>query len=279
MASFLRGVLSGLRNFVTTPEQDSGPFVPDYLDVCKARALLNALKLPTELALDILEYAQYWPAVTWSMPSDNSTCTASASGPHNSQARLFADIPVADNNVFNNLCSVENKVQIKSIEFHVKSKDQGWTSERTHGTFSTSSWLEVSILRQQDGIHADSVYPIPQGPYESPQGLHEALAPQGQMLVKRPEHLNQGPQGGEGDFAWYLQGNRVASPPSTYSIIWTRDSFQGNEGAGRGEGFLKALENGDRLLIWARAKVFLQFLFTVRLSKIANSFLVAGVAV
>ena len=30
---------------------------------------------------------------------------------------------------------------------------------------------------------------------------------------------------------------------------------EGNEGAGSGEGFLNAFRQGDRVLVWARAKV------------------------
>lgn len=60
----------------------------------------------------------------------------------------------------------------------------------------------------------------------------------------------------EGDFAWYLQGNRVAEEnPKPYRILWAADRFEGNVGAGSGAGFVQNLKEGDELLIWARAKV------------------------
>jgi hypothetical protein len=255
MVSILKDLITGVRNFMAFPEQAPGPFVPDYTDVRKARALLTALKLPTELVLDILEYAQYWPSLTWSTPPGDLT-TAAVRVPHHSQARLCIDVPVATNHVFSDMFPTETAVEIKAIEFRIKSQDQGWTSEHTHGTYITSSWLEVSILRQNTDENIDDPPSISlDGSYIDPRDLQEELAPHGQMLVKRPEHLEDGPQGGEGGLAWYLQGNCVANPLTTYNVLWTRDGFEGNEGTGNGEGFLEALEKGDRLLVWARAKV------------------------
>ena len=43
----------------------------------------------------------------------------------------------------------------------------------------------------------------------SPNDYHTQIG-NGWFLAKRPEQAGQGPQDGEGDFAWYLQGNRVA---------------------------------------------------------------------
>lgn len=145
--------------------------------------------------------------------------------------------------------------KIRSIEFQIESHDQGWTSERTHGTFSTSSWLEVSILRT-DGADISRV-PTPQflgGRFSNPSHFHDGVSNFGWYLVKRPHEAEQGPQGGEGDFAWYLQGNRVAAKKGKYQVIWAQDGNEGNEGAGTGQGFLKELRYGDRVQVWARAK-------------------------
>jgi len=81
------------------------------------------------------------------------------------------------------------------------------------------------------------------------------MTDRGWSLVKRPESALQGPQDGEGDLAWYLQGNRVAGPKDEYQIGWTEGGSRGNQGAGRGEGFVRELKQGDRILVWARAKV------------------------
>jgi hypothetical protein len=142
----------------------------------------------------------------------------------------------------------------------VTSRDQGWTSENTRGTFSTSSWLEVSILR--DELNINSLLPTPRLVntwINSPLDYHTNMVGRGWSLVKRPESALQGPQGGEGDYAWYLQGNRVVAGPQDYHVAWDERGLsevnEGNEGAGSGQGFLHALRPGDHVLVWARAKV------------------------
>jgi hypothetical protein len=273
MYGVFRDLLTGVGNFIAPSKQDQGPFVPDYKDVCKTRALLIALNLPMELVLEILDHAQYWPSITWSTPPGCHT-TAIARSPQNSHACICIDAPVVSNVMFSNIASIEKKVEVKAIEFKIKSRDQGWTSENTHGTFNTSSWLEVSILRPNadqteyadpdaDDTYQDIYPPLPfpmMSWYNDPRGIQEELNSHGQMLVKRPEHVSQGPQGGEGDLAWYIQGNRVAAPLQTYTVVWTRYGSEGNEGAGTGEGFVKALQKGDAILVWARAKVSCKWL-------------------
>lgn len=72
----------------------------------------------------------------------------------------------------------------------------------------------------------------------------------------QPGSDQQGPQFGEPRYAWYLQGNQVASRQEPlYRVVWAADRFEGNTGAGRGEGFFDALEQGDFIVVWARAKV------------------------
>jgi hypothetical protein len=41
-------------------------------------------------------------------------------------------------------------LKIREIEFTIVSHDQGWTTEPTKGTYETSSWFEVSILRPKE---------------------------------------------------------------------------------------------------------------------------------
>jgi hypothetical protein len=260
-----RDLLTGIGNYMS-PRQDHGPFVPEYKDVCKARAVLARLNLPMELVLHILEYAEYWPSITWSTSERNNKKTVPGITGHN-EASICIDVPITKNGILTNIGSTEKKIEIKSIEFLIKSQDQGWTSETTRGTFKTSSWLEASILRKTDDqandridlwddINFDDLNDIPNlRAFQDPRDLQEKLITRGYTLVKRPEHLSQGPQGGEGDLAWYLQGNRVAAPLDTYNVVWTRDGYQGNAGAGKGEGFLDALQSGDKLVVWARSKV------------------------
>jgi hypothetical protein len=70
----------------------------------------------------------------------------------------------------------------------------------------------------------------------------------------------------EGQHAWYLQGNEVARAVSVfegdyirrYRVVWgckDNPTWEGNEGAGRGENFIDSLQDGDWICVWARAKV------------------------
>jgi hypothetical protein len=141
--------------------------------------------------------------------------------------------------------------------------DQGWTTEETKGTFATSSWFEVSILRPQllkGRLHRRGTVPslVSAGrDHSSGHGNVEsaflAMFPEGsQRLVPRPssdtEYLRQhcsemvlitqdsksAPLGvtNEGQHAWYLQGNEVARSASVfdgemvrrYAVVWGNKS-------------------------------------------------------
>ncbi|CAO2656338.1 Nn.00g051410.m01.CDS01 [Neocucurbitaria sp. VM-36] len=234
--------------------QPVGPFIPTYADVCCARALLKALQLPTELVLDILDYAHYWPTHEFkTIP--NRHIVAAARGGRPSAATLCLDAGIFNNTTINDVRAGGERPRIKSVEFDIVSRDQGFTSEGTEGTFTTSSWLEVSILRNE----TNSIYRLP-GPrlvntwISSPLDFHTNMVGRGWYLASRPTSAQQGPQDGEGDLAWYLQGNRVVAGREEYRVIWTEDESEGNEGAGKGEHFVQELKDGDRILVWARAK-------------------------
>lgn len=90
-------------------------------------------------------------------------------------------------------------------------------------------------------------------------------------VTNLPSHLCTGTH------AWYLQGNQVARATSLfegemvkrYRVIWgckANPRWEGNEGAGRGEGFVDSLREGDRILVWARAKVSSIFVLSPPLS-------------
>jgi hypothetical protein len=80
------------------------------------------------------------------------------------------------------------------------------------------------------------------------------------MLDRRGERVE------EGKNSWWLQGNLVAKSTSVfegemvkrYRVVWGSASnprSEGNEGAGKGEGFVDSLQKGDIIAIWARVKV------------------------
>ncbi|KAJ4365844.1 hypothetical protein N0V83_008465 [Neocucurbitaria cava] len=255
--SFLPSIMNFMPSldWLRGPSQPSGPFTPTYEDVCRARALLKALQLPTELVLDILEHARYWPINEFNTVPNRHIVAASRGG-RPSAATLCLDAGIFNNPTVNAIRAGGERPRIKSVEFDIVSHDQGHTSEGTEGTFTTSSWLEVSILRNE----TNSIYRLP-GPrlvntwISSPLDFHTNMVGRGWFLVSRPKSAQQGPQDGEGDLSWYLQGNRVTAGREKYRVIWTDDGSEGNEGAGRGDDFVQELTDGDRLIIWARAKV------------------------
>ncbi|KAF2827604.1 hypothetical protein CC86DRAFT_369698 [Ophiobolus disseminans] len=258
--SFLSSVGS-LFGWFPGHSQPSGDFTPSYNDVCQARAILKTLDLPTELVLQILDHSEYWPQHIFVTSPDQPT-VAQAAGFQSSEACLCLDAGIFNNPAVDPIRKGGEIPKIHSIEFEVVSKDQGWTSENTHNTYSTSSWLETSIMRTDNPdnmrLPSPSTHLFGQSSavqtFEDPSDFHSWVADRGWYLVKRPESAEQGPQGGEGDFAWYLQGNRVAAGRDGYKVVWARDGVEGNEGAGTGKGFLEELKEGDRLLVWARAK-------------------------
>lgn len=241
--------------FPSPPE----PWKLDYVSVVKARKTLISLGLPMELALQILNHAEYWPAHSFSTPRGKTTRVA-ATMLRPSAAGLCLDIDIFDDiTVIRALHRPGETLRLKALTFCLRSRDQGWTSEPTRGTFSTSSWLEVSILR---GVHSPDAALPPScyldSVFASPREFNTHVAPYGWYLVPRPEEAEQGPQGGEGALAWYLQGNRVATQGRVeeYAVRWVGERCEADsEGAGSGTGLLEALREGDRVLVWARAKV------------------------
>jgi len=241
-------------NTIDSPPE--GTFSPTYADVCVARAILKSRGLPTEIVLEILDWAEYEPVREF---ASTQTCTVSA--PDTFMARcLTAGVLTQD--AIRSLSARQSDIKVKEIEFIISSRDQGWTSEGTDGTFNTSSWLEVSILRPMPNFRRPNGLNLAPRKHElqSPATLQPMLMRSGKTLVARPEEARHGIQDGEGDLAWYLQGNRVATERrcEEYRVVWGEDRHEGNEGSGDGLGFLDALREGDEIVVWARAKVSFQ---------------------
>lgn len=264
------------------------PFVPRRRDVHRTRALLHhRLGLPNELVLDILDKARYW--VEHVHENDRTLVILDEEFSDNFSAasplmRIIFDKPETTHH---------ETPRLKEIEFLIVSHDQGWTTEGTTGTYNTSSWFEVSIVRPQfptsdmdDETVAenfeDNMYPqsnihsvidnicgdlgfsnVPRSPSTTePQRLHCDEMRAMTFLHDDPSR----PMGIEGQHAWYLQGNEVARATSVfdgdfirrYRVVWgcrENPTWEGNEGSGRGENLIDSLQDGDWMCVWARAKV------------------------
>ncbi|KAJ4348426.1 uncharacterized protein N0V89_009800 [Didymosphaeria variabile] len=225
-----------------------------YADICVSRALLKSLGLPTELVLEILDYAQYEPVLEF--VSEGRRVVAEAVMGSATSARVCLPAEVFSRNTICRISGPNVVLKVKQIDFEIKSKDQGWTSENTIGTFQTSSWLEVSIFRPGPLYSALDKLPFWDREYDNPQELQNHLLPMGHRLVdERPVSASVGPQGDELPIAWYLQGNKVTERQNIdYRVVWTPDGWEGNQGTGNGERFFDVLKEGDSVLVWARAK-------------------------
>ncbi|KAF2704124.1 hypothetical protein K504DRAFT_462716 [Pleomassaria siparia CBS 279.74] len=226
------------------------PWTPSYADVRVARAILKTLKLPTELTLDILDRARYWPT------REFGGYAASAQA----GARIIGLVNVMSPGIGRELGANKDEVpKIKEIEFNIKSRDQGWTSQGTEGTYNTSSWLEVFILRPRaldEGTHDLAPDLVGRNRlYPNIKDFQDTAYKYGWHLISRPPSPEQDPQSEE-EFAWHLQANKVASRDTRpYNIVWAEDGHTGNEGSGNGEGFVKILQEGDQVVVLGRAKV------------------------
>ncbi|KAH6622240.1 hypothetical protein C7974DRAFT_218842 [Boeremia exigua] len=254
-------------------------FDPTLLDAETALAILASLRLPNEIALCILDQAQYWIKDEYNCEEHTLLIDGAWSLDYSA--------------VYPYLCvraypQLQGRhLQLREITFTIVSHDQGWTTEDTQGTYQTSSWFEVSIIRPNmassdllepglrllrdmnirgdivdgvkvafDIIHSDGRFELVRRPSSDfePQRVH---------CTEMMQVNSQGEK--EGEYAWYLQGNEVARKKSVfegemikrYRVTWgcKHNPVQvTNEGAGSGDGFIDSIEKDDYICVWARAK-------------------------
>ncbi|BGP40299.1 hypothetical protein JCM10449v2_004258 [Rhodotorula kratochvilovae] len=119
----------------------AGDFSPTYDDVLKVLDIFGQqARLPAELALQIVELAEYWPSVTRSWTGD-TVVSAGMHGRRTVQTRLVTpplpDIPGAP------------AVLVRRVSVWTDSRDQGFSSFPQHHRTreASSSWFELVLLR------------------------------------------------------------------------------------------------------------------------------------
>ncbi|KAJ4987444.1 hypothetical protein SVAN01_07044 [Stagonosporopsis vannaccii] len=258
------------------------PFAPTLQDIESALTILASFRLPNELALCILDQAHYWMEVV-SSSKEHIVLLDEAWSLDYSAVYPYLYVPAYP-------WPYERHLKAREITFTIVSHDQGWTTEDTQGTYQTSSWFEVSVIRPKgvspalrhllqpglrrlremnskgetvDGIHTASDIIHSGGVVELVRRPSSAMEPQRMHCTEMMNVTSQDVK--EGEHAWYLQGNEVARENSVfegemikrYSVTWgaTRSPLQTlSEGAGSGDGFIESLERDDFICVWARAK-------------------------
>lgn len=256
-------------------------FYPNQSDIRATRTILASLGLPTELILYTLDLARYWTRNIIEV-SDHHVLMDEDWNLEYTAAYPYLLFPVS--------FSAEpdgEQPKLRELEFLIVSHDQAWTTEDTKGTYKTSSWFEVSQCR------TDNPWSIPErSQYCNVEEARHIWGEWGATLLPRPSqemepqrchcpemmkvswgdnNVEPKPDLDEGTHAWYLQGNEVArgigvfegEMVKRYHVVWgcaANPRWEGNKGAGRGEGFVDGLHDGDFILVWARAKVRLAIL-------------------
>lgn len=98
-------------------------------------ALKESTNLPTELIIDILDYAEFW------LSSGETTYAAGLTLRVQNGKKIVAQTPSL---------SLQGVKALRRVVFRITSKDQGWSSEgiHNHGTYNGSyTWHEGSITQ------------------------------------------------------------------------------------------------------------------------------------
>ena len=102
---------------------NDGPFYnPTSAETLLVRSLLMQLKLPTELALAVIDFADYYPMVRGHEATELNV--PASTHRLNSAAVLYAvtnPIPASANG---------ERIRTRSVSFELRSHDQGWCEDR-----------------------------------------------------------------------------------------------------------------------------------------------------
>ncbi|TBU35493.1 hypothetical protein BD311DRAFT_4301 [Dichomitus squalens] len=249
--------MGGLQSLLYDDDADSDENRVDIDDdpaepVRHVRWLLSELGLPMELVLDIMDLAEYYPAVF----AERSDPVRMRSDQHtrgdNCSALLYLVSPPLPAG------KERESWRMKSVMWHIEGRDQGWGGEQ-QGTFHGSySWYEACILRpinydpetlEAQSDHLDAILST-HDPHRTTADLVPFAQQQGWTLVPNAEDR----------YAWHVQSNKVAEAAfGRYAVEWragqsfdTQDAEE--HGYGNGTGFLQALRPGDRVGLVMRAQ-------------------------
>lgn len=132
---------------------------------------------------------------------------------------------------------------VTAVQFNITSHDQGWCSNPSDGIWS---WFDVSILGslREDEIPAFSDLSDPSYLKPKPDDFGQVLQDRG-LYFKDIHRENQATPG----ITKPVTKNKINRSWKQQVITWRL------EDGGEEASFLSILEEGDRLVIWARAQV------------------------
>jgi hypothetical protein len=277
--SFLSNIASSAVNLVSSfifpSDSDVALFNPERITLDQVNAayqLLSKAGLPSEIALMILDYAEYW---VYEHYVREAKCIANAMLGNN--VHECASLYTHTTPLTAQLGPVP-LLKPRKVVFKLKSRDQGWSNNTVdHGTYrGAQSWFEATIFREDEEFQGqtrrepleglllsgvESEVPRYQMSNTAPLFFVGSNPEQMMRIVKRNGYGCR-PNGDK--LTWMLQRNLVASTRAVeHTVEWTLndDIIDPSEeespetGAGFGRGFVAALEKGDRIGIWARAMV------------------------
>jgi len=220
-------------------------FVPSEEEVLAAREVLLE-HLPLDLTRIILNEAEYWPMLFSWRESDPPYTVEEG-------AKCYLVTP----KIPEKGALVDEPIRVERVVFRTVSHDQGWASsgkQPNDGVYDEShTWFEAAIIRNlPDGAHADArVAHLLVGDHGGPTPCH----------VPNPHSDGH---------TWILQKNiRAEGDEELHEIEWDGRLDAASQaqpvdaetlettlptGSGRGRGFVRALQAGDCVAIYAKAQ-------------------------
>jgi hypothetical protein len=277
--SFFSNIASSAVNLVSSfifPfDSDVALFDPDRITLDQVNAAyeyLNKAGLPSEIALMILDYAEYWVYEHYTRSADLIANAMLGNNIHECASLYTHTTPLTAQ------LDPVPLLKPRKVVFKLKSRDQGWSNNsEDHGTYRGSfSWFEATIFREDEEFQGQTRREPLEGLLLSGLGsevpryqmsntaplFFVGRSPEQMMRVVKRNGYECRPNGDK--LTWMLQRNIVANPRAVEHIIeWNlndgtvESSEEESEetGTGTGRGFVASLQKGDRIGIWARAMV------------------------
>ncbi|KAI3011196.1 hypothetical protein M752DRAFT_296932 [Aspergillus phoenicis ATCC 13157] len=131
---------------------------------------------------------------------------------------------------------------VSAVQFNITSHDQGWCDDPSKGLWS---WFDVSIL----GTEREDEFPTFSG-LSDPSYVKPKPEDYGQVLQDRGLHFKDIPRGNPAKLgiAKRVTANKIHRSWQQQVVTWRL------EDGGEEASFLSLLEEGDRLVIWARTQ-------------------------